>query len=92
MLRELTVFEILMHSARMRLPRDWTYARIRTKVLSIMASLGIAHVADSIVGNEEDRGISGGQRKRVNIGMELVAEPSIMFLDEPTSGMYLLSI
>ena len=40
------------------------------------------HVRDSIVGNVEKRGISGGQRKRVNIGLEIVAEPAIIFLDE----------
>jgi len=42
---------------------------------------------DSPIGNEEQRGVSGGQRKRVNIGMELVADPHILFLDEPTSGL-----
>ena len=41
---------------------------------------------NSIVGTEERRGISGGQKKRVNIGMELAAMPSILFMDEPTSG------
>ena len=87
MLRELSVREILMHSARMRLPKSWTFSMIKNKVLEIISFLGMGHVMDSIVGNEEERGISGGQRKRVNIGMELVAEPSVLFLDEPTSGM-----
>ena len=89
MLRELSVREILMHSARMRLPSDWSFDKMKTKVLEIISFLGMSHVMDSIVGNEEERGISGGQRKRVNIGMELVAEPSVLFLDEPTSGKIL---
>ncbi|KAH6572071.1 hypothetical protein BASA60_006843 [Batrachochytrium salamandrivorans] len=87
MMRDLTVRDILMHSARMRLPSDWDYAKIKDKVLDIISFLGMSHVAGSIIGDEETRGISGGQRKRVNIGMELVAEPSVLFLDEPTSGL-----
>jgi len=72
MLRELTVRDILMHSARMRLPAGWDYKKIKTKVLEIISFLGMSHVLDSIVGNEEERGISGGQRKRVNIGMIMI--------------------
>ena len=87
MIRTLTVRDILMHSARTRLPKDWDYHRVKQKVLEIISFLGMAHVAQTIVGDEETRGISGGQRKRVNIGMELVAEPSVLFLDEPTSGL-----
>jgi ABC-type multidrug transport system ATPase subunit len=87
MIRELTIRDTLMHSARMRLPKDWTYQRVKKKVNQIISSLGIEHVSNSVIGNEEERGISGGQRKRVNIGMELVAEPSVLFLDEPTSGL-----
>ena len=47
----------------------------------------LENIRNSVVGSTEKRGISGGQRKRVNIGIELVADPSILFLDEPTSGL-----
>jgi ABC-type multidrug transport system ATPase subunit len=87
MIRELTVRDVLMHSARMRLPRDWDYQKVKSKVIEIISFLGMSHVAGTIIGDEVTRGISGGQRKRVNIGMELVAEPSVLFLDEPTSGL-----
>lgn len=87
MLRELTVRDVLMHSARTRLPCDWDYHKVKAKVLEIISFLGMSAVANTVIGNEEERGISGGQRKRVNIGMELVAEPSLLFLDEPTSGL-----
>ncbi|KAJ3083316.1 hypothetical protein HK102_001135, partial [Quaeritorhiza haematococci] len=87
MLRELTVRDILMHSAMMRLPADWSAKRKKQIVLEVISFLGLSHVMDNVIGSEEERGISGGQRKRVNIGMELVACPSVLFLDEPTSGL-----
>ncbi|KAF9364738.1 hypothetical protein BGX34_000542 [Mortierella sp. NVP85] len=85
--RELTVHDILLHSAYMRLPAKLTRAQMTEKVLEIVDFLGLNSVMDSAVGDAEKRGISGGQRKRVNIGMELVTDPSILFLDEPTSGL-----
>ncbi|KAF9092099.1 hypothetical protein BGX29_010606 [Mortierella sp. GBA35] len=87
MMRELTVHDVLLHSAYMRLPSDLTHSQKTEKVLEIVDFLGLNSVMDSVVGDAERRGISGGQRKRVNIGMELVTEPSILFLDEPTSGL-----
>jgi len=87
MLRELTVQDILLHSAKMRLPKSWTDEQKKSKVLEVVHFLGLEKVMNSPIGNEEERGISGGQRKRVNIGMELVADPNILFLDEPTSGL-----
>jgi ABC-type multidrug transport system ATPase subunit len=53
----------------------------------IIAALGLGPIRDSQVGTVEKRGISGGQRKRVNVGLEMVMEPSLLILDEPTSGL-----
>ena len=52
----------------------------------VLAS-GLSNVSEVVIGDSKQRGISGGQRKRVNVGMELIAEPRILFLDEPTSGL-----
>lgn len=53
----------------------------------VIDSLGLQTVRNSLVGTVEKRGISGGQRKRVNVGLEMVMEPSLLILDEPTSGL-----
>ena len=87
MLRELTVNNILSHSAKMRLPTSLSNKQIQQKVIETIEYLGLGQVINTVVGDEETRGISGGQRKRVNIGMEIVADPSVLFLDEPTSGL-----
>ncbi|KAG0210871.1 hypothetical protein BGX28_008838 [Mortierella sp. GBA30] len=87
MLSDLSVREILMHSARMRQPVYMSHNEKRLKVLEVIQFLGLEHIMDNPIGDVETRGISGGERKRVNIGMELVASPSILFLDEPTSGL-----
>jgi ABC-type multidrug transport system ATPase subunit len=87
MLRSMTVEEVLLTSALLRLPTSWTYMEKKRMVNSIIDLMGLQDVRDSRIGDETKRGISGGQRKRVNIGMELVADPTILFLDEPTSGL-----
>lgn len=86
-LPELTVRENILHSARVRLPRRWTDAEIRTHVDRVIECLDLSHVRDSPVGTVGKPLISGGQRKRVSIGMELAAAPMAIFLDEPTSGL-----
>ena len=53
----------------------------------VIEFLGLQSVRNSVVGTVEKRGISGGQRKRVNVGLEMVMEPSLLILDEPTSGL-----
>ncbi|KFA46153.1 hypothetical protein S40293_03813 [Stachybotrys chartarum IBT 40293] len=86
-LPELTVFENILHSARVRLPRTWSAADVRTHVDSVIECLELSHVRDSLVGSVAKPVLSGGQRKRVSIGMELAAAPMAIFLDEPTSGL-----
>ncbi|KAK0278098.1 hypothetical protein LTR35_009420 [Friedmanniomyces endolithicus] len=84
---ELTVRENILHSARIRLPASWRDKAIQDHVDSLIACLQLTHVQHSRVGDARAPVISGGQRKRVNIGMELAAAPMAIFLDEPTSGL-----
>ena len=85
--RDLTVYEVLYHTARLKLPLDLPEEAIVKTVLSVMERMGLASLKDVVIGGENVRGISGGQRKRVNIAMELITEPSLLILDEPTSGL-----
>ncbi|KAI9344655.1 P-loop containing nucleoside triphosphate hydrolase protein [Obelidium mucronatum] len=87
MLRELTVRENIYHSARVRLPNNWTGVQVNKFVDNVLEVLNLTHVQHNLIGSESERGISGGQRKRVNIGMELAGVPIALFLDEPTSGL-----
>ncbi|KAF2312128.1 hypothetical protein GH714_028158 [Hevea brasiliensis] len=83
----LTVEENLRFSARCRLSADMPKADKVLVIERVIESLGLQAVRDSLVGTVEKRGISGGQRKRVNVGLEMVMEPSLLILDEPTSGL-----
>eukprot|EP01134_Creolimax_fragrantissima_P008559 CFRG8559T1 len=83
----LTVTENLMFSARLRLSPKMPDSEKRSRVQSVIRELGLSKVADSLIGTRILRGVSGGERKRVCIGMELVKEPSVLFLDEPTTGL-----
>ncbi len=85
--RDLTVYETLYFAAKMRLPRDLPEETVIDTVEHVLIRMGLANIRDSIIGDEQVRGISGGQRKRVNIALELLTEPSLLFLDEPTSGL-----
>ncbi|KAH8050447.1 ATPase [Aureococcus anophagefferens] len=85
--RELTVLENLEFSANTRLPATWAPSRKQALVFKVLDSLNLVQIQRSKIGDEFNRGISGGQRKRVNVGLELVADPKVLFLDEPTSGL-----
>lgn len=57
------------------------------RVESVLAELNLLKCANTQIGNEFLRGVSGGERKRTAIGVELVTDPSVLFLDEPTTGL-----
>jgi ABC-type multidrug transport system ATPase subunit len=84
---ELTVRENILHSARVRLPMTWRDNDIQAYVDALISCIGLSHVQHSHVGDATRPVVSGGQRKRVSIGMELAAAPMCIFLDEPTSGL-----
>jgi ABC-type multidrug transport system ATPase subunit/pSer/pThr/pTyr-binding forkhead associated (FHA) protein len=84
---QLTVYESLYYTARLRLPGDTTHEEIDRKITDILTKLEIIQTRDVLIGDALKKGISGGQRKRVNLAQELITEPSLLFLDEPTSGL-----
>lgn len=86
LIEELTVYQNLYYNARMclsNLPED----KLRQAVDKILSDLDLTEARDLKVGNPLNKVISGGQRKRINIALELMREPSILFVDEPTSGL-----
>lgn len=83
----LTVSEALLFAARLRLPESIPDSEKRIRADAVLAQLGLAHIRDTRIGDGETRGISGGEMRRVSIGMELVARPDVLILDEPTSGL-----
>ncbi|KAL0480158.1 ABCG24 [Acrasis kona] len=87
MLRTMTVQGTLNYAAKFRLDSSKTSQQVEDIVERAIHVLGLEDVRHSIIGDEKNRGISGGQRKRVNVAMELVADPCVLFLDEPTSGL-----
>ena len=79
--------EALRFSAALRRGLNETPAEIEALVTSMISDLGLESCADTFVGGELIKGISGGERKRTSIGVELITDPSLVFLDEPTSGL-----
>ena len=82
-----TVREALHFSAMLRLPTSVVESERRKLVEEMLSDLGLLACADTYVGDEMIRGISGGEKKRLSIGIELVMKPKLIFLDEPTSGL-----
>lgn len=86
LIEELTVFENLFYSARLCMG-GFDDASLAKKVIDLLKAIGLYEIRFLKVGSVLDKVISGGQRKRLNIALELIREPSILFVDEPTSGL-----
>ena len=79
--------EAIYFSAKLRSPRATTESNLVKLVNKMLHELGLDHCADTYVGGPLLKGISGGERKRTSVGVELVVRPAMVFLDEPTSGL-----
>lgn len=83
----LTVEETLMFAAEFRLPRSLSKSKKKLRVQALIDQLGLRNAANTVIGDEGHRGVSGGERRRVSIGTDIIHDPIILFLDEPTSGL-----
>ncbi|KAF6166474.1 hypothetical protein GIB67_038211 [Kingdonia uniflora] len=83
----LTVEETLMFSAEFRLPKSLSKSKKKARVLALIDQLGLRNAANTVIGDEGHRGVSGGERRRVSIGIDIIHDPIVLFLDEPTSGL-----
>ena len=83
----LTVRENLRFAAGLRLPAHLTKEEKLRRADSVLLQMGLRDCADNLIGNELVKGISGGEKRRVTIGIQILTDPRILFLDEPTSGL-----
>ncbi|XP_067850736.1 broad substrate specificity ATP-binding cassette transporter ABCG2-like isoform X3 [Heptranchias perlo] len=83
----LTVRENLDFSAALRLPKDISILEKERKVNRLVKELGLSQIENSKIGTQFIRGVSAGERKKISIGMELIRDPGVLFLDEPTNGL-----
>lgn len=86
LIEDLTVFDNLYYAARLCFGH-YSSSQTRELVERTLRNLGLTEIRDLKVGSALDKTISGGQRKRLNIGLELLREPAVLFVDEPTSGL-----
>ncbi|MCB0396122.1 MAG: ATP-binding cassette domain-containing protein [Flavobacteriales bacterium] len=86
LIEELTVFQNLYYNAKLCFG-NLNETEIKKRVIDLLTNIGLYETKDLKVGSPLDKKISGGQRKRLNIALELIREPSVLFVDEPTSGL-----
>lgn len=83
----LTVKETLLYAAELRLPPPTTSAERRQVVEDIILELGLKECANTRIGNNVHKGCSGGEKRRTSLGVQMLANPSVLFLDEVTTGL-----
>ncbi|EOA11988.1 hypothetical protein CARUB_v10012709mg, partial [Capsella rubella] len=83
----LTVKETLVFASEFRLPRTLSKSKKMERVETLIDQLGLRNAVDTVIGDEGHRGVSGGERRRVSIGIDIIHDPIVLFLDEPTSGL-----
>lgn len=86
LIEELTVYQNLYYNSKLCF-NGYSDDKIHLMVIEMLNNLGLIETQNLKVGNSLDQTISGGQRKRLNIALELIREPSVLFVDEPTSGL-----
>uniref|UniRef100_A0A8D0DZB5 ATP-binding cassette sub-family G member 8 n=1 Tax=Salvator merianae TaxID=96440 RepID=A0A8D0DZB5_SALMN len=87
LLPNLTVRETLLFIAKLRLPKMFSDSQREKRVEDVIAELRLRQCADTRVGNQYIRGVSGGERRRVSIGVQLLWNPGILIFNDPTSGL-----
>ena len=90
LMEDLTVLQNLYYNAKL-INNTWTEDEIYTRIEKVLKELGLFEIRDIAVGSPLNKKISGGQRKRLNIALELIREPLVLFVDEPLQ-VYLLKI
>lgn len=83
----LSVREMLMYTAELKGRPEQTHADREALVATVLRQLRLDECAETVIGSEMVRGVSGGQAKRVNVGLALVTSPDVLYLDEPTTGL-----
>lgn len=87
LLGTLTVRETITYSAHLRLPTSMAKEDVSGIIEGTIIEMGLQDCADRLIGNWHLRGISGGEKKRLSIALEILTRPRLLFLDEPTSGL-----
>ena len=87
LLASLTVRETLHYAASLRLPKWMSKEQKRNRAEDVILKMGLKDCADNLIGNYTTKGISGGEKRRVTIAVQILNEPRVLLLDEPLSGL-----